>query len=102
MSDTPKFEVIDRRKMRADEEKEGAHAASPEPAKAAPAPPVAATGEPSPGPRLVVNEASREETKGREATQSARTDAGEAGAESEAELLDGLPPAPTAAESHEQ
>jgi hypothetical protein len=102
MSDTPKFEVIDRRKMKADEEKEGAHAASPEPAKAAPAPPVAATGEPSPGPRLVVNEASREETKGREATQSAPTDAGEAGAASEAELLDGLPPAPTAAESHEQ
>jgi hypothetical protein len=107
MSDTPKFEVIDRRKMKADEEKEGAHTAAQEPAKAAPAAPVAATGEPSPGPRLVVNEASREEakareeTKGRESAKDAAA-AAEAGAASEAELLDGLPPAPTAAESHEQ
>ena len=106
MSDTPKFEVIDRRKMKADEEKEGAHATQPEPAKAAPAAPPAATGEPSPGPRLVVNEANREETKGREEIKG-REDAKETGAAgavgaSEAELLDGLPPAPTAAESHEQ
>ena len=111
MSDTPKFEVIDRRKMKADEEKEGAHAATQEPAKTAPVP---ATGEPSPGPRLVVNEASREETKGREETKSREETKGredakasgaateEAGAVSEAELLDGLPPAPTAAESQEQ
>jgi hypothetical protein len=96
MSDTPKFEVIDRRKMKADEEKEGAHTTTREPAKAAPAAPVAATGEPSPGPRLVVNEAPREDAK--EATATA----GEAGAAAEAELLDGLPPAPTAAESQEQ
>jgi hypothetical protein len=108
MSDTPKFEVIDRRKMKADEEKEGAHAAAQEPAKAAPASPVAATGEPSPGPRLVVNETIREETKGREGSKGredakgASGSAEEAGAASEAELLDGLPPAPTAAESHEQ
>jgi uncharacterized protein DUF1844 len=101
MSDTPKFEVIDRRKMKAEEEKEGAHTATQEPAKAAPAAPVAGTGEPSPGPRLVVNEASREETKGREEAKG-REDAKEAGAAAEAELLDGLPPAPTAAESHEQ
>ncbi len=102
MSDTPKFEVIDRRKMKADEEKEGAHTATQEPAKAAPAVPVAATGEPSPGPRLVVNETSREEAKGREDAKEAAAAAKEAGAASEAELLDGLPPAPTAAESQEQ
>jgi hypothetical protein len=100
MSDTPKFEVIDRRKMKAEEEKEGAHTAPQEPAQAAPAAPVAApvaaTGEQSPGPRLVVNEASREETKGREDAKEA------AAAEEEAGLMDGLPPAPTAAESHEQ
>ncbi len=111
MSDTPKFEVIDRRKMKADEEKEGAHAATQEPAKAAPAvpsdAPAAATGEPSPGPRLVVNEAVREEIKGREETKGREdakvvASAGEAGAAAEAEMLDGLPPAPTAAESHEQ
>jgi len=101
MSDTPKFEVIDRRKMKADEEKEGAHAATQELAKAAPAEPAAATGEASPGPRLVVNEVSREEAKGREETKG-REEAKDAGAEAEAELLDGLPPAPTAAESHEQ
>lgn len=103
MSDTPKFEVIDRRKMKADEEKEGTHAATQEPAKTvSAAPPPAATGEPSPGPRLVVNEASREETKGREDAKGASAVAGEAGAAAEAEMLDGLPPAPTAAESHEQ
>ena len=49
MSDTPKFEVIDRRKMKAEEEQES-RAAS-----AAAAPPAPA--EPSAGPRLVVNEA---------------------------------------------
>ncbi|MEI9969822.1 MAG: DUF1844 domain-containing protein [Terracidiphilus sp.] len=94
--------MIDRRKMKADEEKEGAHTATQEPAKAAPAVPVAAKGEPSPGPRLVVNEASREEANGRDDAKEAGTAAKEAGAASEAELLDGLPPAPTAAESHEQ
>ena len=112
MSDTPKFEVIDRRKMKAEEEKEGAHTATQEQAKAAPAAPVAATGEPSPGPRLVVNETSREETnreesnreksKGREDAQGTVAATEEAGSAAEAELLDGLPPAPTAAESHEQ
>jgi hypothetical protein len=102
MSDTPKFEVIDRRKIKADEEKEGTHTASQEPAKAAPAAPPAATGEASPGPRLVVNEASREETKGREGAKAPAPATEEAGASAEAELLDGLPPAPTAAESHEQ
>ncbi len=86
MSDTPKFEVIDRRKIKAEEEKEGAHPAPAEPAQAAPA----ATAEPSPGPRLVVNEAPREEAK------AAAPQAEEPG------LMDELPPPPTAAESHEQ
>jgi hypothetical protein len=101
MSDTPKFEVIDRRKMKAEEEKEGAHTATQEPAKAAPAAP-AATGEASPGPRLVVNDANREEAKGREDAKGAAATTEDAGSATEAELLDGLPPAPTAAESQEQ
>jgi hypothetical protein len=101
MSDTPKFEVIDRRKMKAEEEKEGAHTATQEPAKAAPAAP-AATGEASPGPRLVVNDANREEAKGREDAKGAAATTEDAGSAAEAELLDGLPPAPTAAESQEQ
>ena len=84
MSDTPKFEVIDRRKMKAEEEKEGGHSAPREPEQTTPATP----GEPSPGPRLVVNDARHEEAK----------DA----APAEPGALDELPPAPTAAESHEQ
>ena len=86
MSDTPKFEVIDRRKMKAEEEKEGGHSAPREPEQTAPAAP----GEPSPGPRLVVSETRHEEAK------SAPAPPAEPG------LLDGLPPAPTAAETHEQ
>jgi hypothetical protein len=93
MSDTPKFEVIDRRKMKAEEEKgSGEVAAQPtQPEKpAAPAP-----GEPAPGPRLVVNEAKREEA-GREA------EAQEAAPAAEQQLGDELPAAPTAEESHQQ
>ncbi|MGB8028696.1 MAG: DUF1844 domain-containing protein [Terracidiphilus sp.] len=86
MSDTPKFEVIDRRKIKAEEEKEGAHSTPKELEPAVPATP----GEPSPGPRLVVNEARREEAKE------------PASAKEEPGLLDELPPPPTAAESHEQ
>jgi hypothetical protein len=82
MSDTPKFEVIDRRKMKADEEKEGR-----QPAEAAPPPEPA---EPSAGPQLVVNETKREG-----AQQSA-------GPAEEPQLDSGLPEPPTAAESHEQ
>lgn len=93
MSDTPKFEVIDRRKMKAEEEKDGANAAPQEPSKAAPA---ERSTEPSPGPRLVVNEASREEAK----TPATATE--EPGATGEPELMDGMPPPPTAEESHEQ
>ena len=78
MSDTPKFEVIDRRKFKAEEEHESA-SHTPAPEKPEPAQPETSSG----GPRLVVNEASQE----------AATDQEEAVE---------LPPAPTAAESHEQ
>lgn len=83
MSETPKFEVIDRRKMKAEQEKED----RPVPAQEAPAKPP----EPAVGPRLVVNE-NRQATAPAEAPGSAS--AQEPGPE--------LPPAPTAEESHEQ
>jgi hypothetical protein len=86
MSDTPKFTVIDRRKIKAEEEHENAQAAAKEP-EAAPAP--------GGGPRLVVND-------GRQAAESAST-AVEApdGAAKNKEQPE-LPPAPTAEESREQ
>lgn len=83
MSDTPKFEVIDRRKMKAEEEQQ-----SPEQAQKAPETPAekpAATAEQA-GPRLVVNED--------------RHEAEAAVKEKEEDL--GLPPAPTAEESSQQ
>jgi len=83
MSDTPKFEVIDRRKMKAEVEKESEQ----KPAAATPAPPASTPqAEPSPGPRLVVNEARSEE--------AAPVDDQGLGVE--------LPPPPTAKESSEQ
>ena len=82
MSDTPKFEVIDRRKIKAEEEKEGARSTPERREEPAPAP----QREPAPGPRLVVNEAPAEPAK----------------AAAEPGLADELPPAPTAKESHEQ
>jgi hypothetical protein len=91
MSDTPKFEVIDRRKFKAEHEGDGDQqaasatqtAATPEPAR---------TESSGGGPRLVVNEASAER---------AAQDAGLA--ESEAEQVMGEnPPAPTEEESLEQ
>jgi hypothetical protein len=75
MSDKPKFEVIDRRKIKADEEQDSQQPSAPE-AEAASAPP-----EPGGGPRLVVNEPKSE-----------------APVEAEGEL----PAAPTARESREQ
>ncbi len=96
MTDTPKFEVIDRRKMKAEEEKESGHAAPREPEQAAPATPPPASGEPSPGPRLVVNETRHEDAK------NAAPAKDEPGATAEPGLLDGMPPPPTAEESHEQ
>ncbi|MGA9063283.1 MAG: DUF1844 domain-containing protein [Terracidiphilus sp.] len=87
MSETPKFEVIDRRKIKAEEEKESAESTAEKPAQ--PAPPAPA--EPPLGPRLVVNEGRREAA----AQQPAQT-------LEEAELADALTAAPTAEESHEQ
>ena len=86
MSDTPKFTVIDRRKIKAEEEHENAQAAAKEPEAAPP---------PGGGPRLVVNE-------GRHAAESAST-ATEApeSAQKHGEQPE-LPPPPTAEESREQ
>jgi hypothetical protein len=82
MSDTPKFEVIDRRKMKAEEE-QSHESDAPAPAEA-PSP----AAEPGAGPRLVVNETKREV----EPTPAA------APGPDEPEL----PPAPTADEIREQ
>jgi hypothetical protein len=81
MSDTPKFEVIDRRKFKADEEQEKHEPArEPEKPKSEHEPAAA-------GPRLVVNEGRPEAAK--EAVAAA-------------EPGDELPPAPSAEESHKQ
>ncbi|MFZ1086855.1 MAG: DUF1844 domain-containing protein [Terracidiphilus sp.] len=80
MSDTPKFTVIDRRKIKAEEEQEDQQ--KPVEPVAAPAEPAAAPEAPSSGPRLVVNEH--------------KTAAAEAPAEVDAPQL------PTAKESREQ
>ena len=95
MSDTPKFEVIDRRKMKAEHEAGGAQ--QPTSALETAATPETARQESSGGgPRLVVNEAS---------TERAREDASqlisEAAGEPE-EAMGEIPPAPTAAESQQQ
>ncbi len=83
MSDKPKFEVIDRRKMKAEEEQEGQQPASP-----AEAPPSGG------GPRLVVNE-SKSEARREPATSATSKVAPDTEAE--------LPTAPpTAQESREQ
>lgn len=82
MSDKPKFEVIDRRKMKAEEEQEGSQPAAPAEAPAS-----------GGGPRLVVNE-SKSEAR-REPVPAATHEVG-AGAEAE------LPSPPTAQESREQ
>jgi hypothetical protein len=95
MTDTPKFEVIDRRKMKAEEEHEHPQTAEPEtPVEAAPAAPAA----PSAGPRLVVNEGRRES-----AAPAAEPDAGPlAAGPADAEAEGDLPPAPTVEESSQQ
>jgi hypothetical protein len=82
MSDTPKFEVIDRRKMKAEEEQESRGSVAQEPA------------EPGAGPRLVVNEGRREPPAAEPQASAAEPQA--IAAEPE------LPAAPTAEESHEQ
>jgi len=80
MSDTPKFTVIDRRKIKAEEENENQQSSS-TPAERAPEP--VETGG---GPQLVVNESKPE----------SKPEASPAAPEAE------LPPVPTAQESHEQ
>ena len=88
MSDTPKFEVIDRRKMKAAEEEQGSHDAPATPPAAAAGPTPAESGG---GPHLVVN-GPRHEAAPPEAPANAAEEAGAAD----------MPPAPTAEESHEQ
>ncbi len=86
MSDTPKFEVIDRRKIKAEEEKgQGTEPAQPAAEEQQPA---STAKEPAPGPRLVVNEPRR-------AAEEPAVTAEPAPAEE-------LPPAPTAEESRQQ
>jgi hypothetical protein len=85
MSDTPKFEVIDRRKRKAEEE----HETQPPAAPSAPAEPP----EPGAGPRLVTSEPRRE---------AAAEAPPELPDELAAEFASALPPAPTAEESREQ
>ena len=87
MSDTPKFEVIDRRKMKAEEEQSNQQAGEKTPEAAAPTP--SAPAESSGGPRLVVNEGRKDNGSAEQAT---------AVTEGEQEL----PPAPSAEESREQ
>jgi len=91
MSDTPKFEVIDRRKFKAAEEEQESRASA-TPADLAPAVP-----EPiSPGPRLVVSEP----------MSTVKEVPPPASATNETEFDDqagtGFPPAPTAEQSREQ
>ncbi len=79
MTDKPKFEVIDRRKMKAEEEEQQS--------QRAPEPP-----EPGAGPRLVVNESRAEPAPEPPAAETAP----------DQEFEGALPPAPTAQESKEQ
>lgn len=89
MSDTPKFTVIDRRKIKAEAEQEAKLASHPESGQA-PVPEAPAVPEPpSAGPQLVTTEPK---------PTSAKAEA----AEAEHEAPEGLPPAPTAAEAREQ
>lgn len=80
MSDTPKFEVIDRRKMKADEEKE--HVVEKKPERES-----APSEAPAAGPRLVTPEPPAKQPEPVVADETPTGD---------------LPPAPTAEESHEQ
>lgn len=77
MSENPRFEVIDRRKFKAEEEREPER----EPEKPKPGE------QPAAGPRLVTNEGRSEPAKEPEAA---------------GELAEELPPPPSAQESHEQ
>ena len=90
MSDTPKFEVIDRRKRKAEEEQEVEPSAAP-----------AAPAEPAGGPKLVTNEP-RREAKAEAAAARVQPSAPSAESEADAEFPADFPPAPTAEESREQ
>jgi hypothetical protein len=82
MSDTPKFEVIDRRKIKAEEERES----TPSEKK----PEREAASEPPAGPRLVTSEAPPPPAQTTAATEAVEETLGE------------LPPAPSAEESRQQ
>jgi hypothetical protein len=84
MSDTPKFEVIDRRKIKAEEERE--HATEQPKRETGPS-------EPSAGPRLVVPESAAEKKADKPAAAATTT---------EEEPIPDLPPPPTVEESREQ
>jgi hypothetical protein len=90
MSETPKFEVIDRRKFKAEEEEREA-AQHPAPAPEKPAAPAA----PAAGPRLV-------ETPPPPRSEPEPPAAATAEPELEEEILGEMPPPPTAQESKEQ
>jgi hypothetical protein len=94
MSDTPKFEVIDRRKFKAEEEHESekaAHATESETRQETPR-----AEAPSSGPRLVVHE-------GKSSAEHAPAEAASAGLDHGGqEPGSELPPAPTAEESRQQ
>ncbi|HEU5351141.1 MAG TPA: DUF1844 domain-containing protein [Terracidiphilus sp.] len=89
MSDTPKFEVIDRRKFKADEEREQAQSTAPVEEKKD-----EESGAAAAGPRLVVPE-----EKPEPAAESAQTEAADASAEN---AYPEMPPPPTAEESSQQ
>ena len=88
MSETPKFEVIDRRKLKAEEEQVNQQAGAQMPE--APAVTPGAPAEVAAGPRLVVNEGRRDPGPPEPEDGAATEENTE------------LPPAPTAEESHEQ
>jgi len=89
MSDTPKFEVIDRRKIKAEEEKESGESAAQTAQPEKPGAP--AQSKPAPGPRLVVNEPKSEPRREEQKPEPARAAEDQSARE--------LPPAPTAEES---
>jgi len=91
MSDTPKFEVIDRRKRKSEEEQETQQPSAP------PAPL-----EPGAGPRLVTNESRREAAPETPPAPAEPQHPAAPGPETEADFPADLPPAPTAEESREQ
>ncbi len=91
MSDTPKFEVIDRRKIKAEEEQE----------TQMPAPP-AAPPEPGAGPRLVTSEPKREAAAQMPPAKAETPNPVAPDEEAEAGFPPDFPAAPTAEESREQ